>query len=187
MDLITKEHYEGVNYCQKCGTAIELKTDGENKLRAICPACGWTFYRNPVPVVAAIIINDKEEVVMIKRGLPPAQGEWALPSGYMEIYQTPETAVADEMLEETNLHGEVDHFVGYTMGDNPFYHKVISLCFAMNITGGELRAGDDAVDARFVPLSDLIPVAFETQKTFLELEMKRRGLPYKAYCITDNS
>ncbi len=186
MDLITKKHYEGVNFCQRCGTKLELKKDDEGKLRAICPECGWTFYRNPVPVVAAIIINDKDEVVMIKRGLPPAAGEWALPSGYMEIYQTPETAVVDEMLEETGLIGEVDHFVGYVMGDNPFYHKVLSLCFCMRITGGELRAGDDAIDARFVPLSDLIPVAFSTQKEFLEKELERRGLPYKAYCI-DNS
>jgi ADP-ribose pyrophosphatase YjhB (NUDIX family) len=183
MNLLTKEHYEGANYCLRCGTALELKDDAEGKLRAVCPKCEWTFYRNPVPVVAAVIINDKEEVVMIKRKFPPRAGEWALPSGYLEIYQTPEEGVVEEMLEETGLIGEVDHFIGYTIGENPFYIKVLSLCFAMRIKGGELRAGDDAIDARFVPLSDLIPVAFETQKKFLEIEMERRGLPYQAYSL----
>lgn len=171
---LEEQRYKDVNYCLKCGHKLEIVTDREGKIRPECPACGWVFYKNPIPVVCCVIINDKDEVVLIKRKFEPSAGKWAFPSGYMEIYQTPETAAIAEMKEETGLDGEVIRLIGYKMSPNPFYEKVVAFGFLMKVVGGELKAGDDAVDARLVPLKDIKELPFISQNYFLNLELEKR-------------
>lgn len=171
---LLEERYKDINYCVKCGHKVEIVIDREGKSRPTCPACGWIFYKNPVPVVCCLIFNDKDEVVLIKRKFEPSAGKWAFPSGYLEIDQTPEIAAVTEMKEETNLDGEVVHLIGYKMSPNPFYEKVVSFGFLMKITGGELKAGDDAEDARFISLNDIKSLPFLSQNYYLNLELERR-------------
>ena len=173
MTLI-EERYKGINYCVKCGHKLEIVTDREGKIRPECPACGWIFYKNPIPVVCCLIINDKDEVVLIKRKFEPSAGKWAFPSGYMEIDQTPESAAIAEMREETNLDGEVVQLLGHKMSPNPFYEKVVSFGFLMKVVGGELKAGDDAEEARYVPLNEIVELPFISQNYYLNLELERR-------------
>ena len=50
-------------YCTHCGTALAWITqleDGGDKARLRCPACGWTHWNNPTPVLAAIVEVDRK-------------------------------------------------------------------------------------------------------------------------------
>ena len=50
-------NYE-TRHCAHCGTALQpitLAEDGGDKERLRCPACGWTHWNNPTPVLAAIV------------------------------------------------------------------------------------------------------------------------------------
>ena len=152
---IKKESYENVNFCLQCGNKMELTSDREEKVRPQCTNCNWTFYKNPIPASACVIINDKKEIVIIKRKYEPNAGGWALPSGYVEIDQNPAECAVDEMKEETGLDGEVIVQLGYDTEFSPIYEKVISFGFLMKIIGGELQAGDDAVEARYVSFDEL--------------------------------
>lgn len=171
---IDEKSYKGVNYCLRCGSGLEFVKDNEDKLRKKCGNCGWTYYKNPIPAVACVIFNEKGEVLIIKRLVEPQTGKWALPSGYVEIDQSPEQAAADEMEEETGLKGQVKEFLGYYDGTSPIYEKVLSLGFLMEITGGKLEAGDDAGEAKFVSLGDLPELAFSAHEHFIEI-IKRRS------------
>ena len=45
-------------YCTHCATAlapIVVIEDSGEKERLRCPACGWTHWNNPTPVLAAIV------------------------------------------------------------------------------------------------------------------------------------
>jgi len=47
-----------VRYCPACATPLALRSeveDGGPKERMRCPACGWTHWNNPVPVLAAVV------------------------------------------------------------------------------------------------------------------------------------
>ncbi len=165
---INAETYNGVKYCQQCGNRLKLQDDHEEKLRPRCASCGFTYYKNPIPASACVILNEENQVVIIKRKFAPNAGGWALPSGYVEIDQTPESCAADEMKEETGLIGEADQFLGYYTDFSPIYEKVISFGFLMKVTGGELRAGDDALEARYVDWDDLPEICFPSHKYFLE-------------------
>jgi len=157
---ITKKLYKNIHYCIRCGTKILIKNDNENKIRPICPNCNWIYYLNPIPVVACVILNQKKQLLIIKRRFEPSPDSWALPSGYIEINQTPQEAAIAEMSEETNLLGKKKEFLGHFVGYSPIYHRVIAFGYLMKILSGDPRAGDDAKDLKFVNLDqkfDFIP------------------------------
>jgi len=162
--------YKDVHFCQRCATPLVIQRDHEGKTRAVCPQCGFVLYRNPIPAVAILVMNDRDELLLVKRKFEPAAGSWALPSGYMEIDQSPEQNAHSELLEETGLRGEIMHFVAWYYGFSPIYYRVLSLCFRIQITGGSLQAGDDAEDARFFALDCLPPIAFAAHRSFIEQE-----------------
>ncbi len=163
-----ENRYKGVNFCLRCGARLEITADRENKIRPRCPECNWTFYKNPIPASACVILNENNELVVIKRKFAPNPGEWALPSGYIEIDQKPEEAAVDEMYEETNLLGKVIKSLGYLTEYSPIYEKVISFGFLMQIEGGTLQAGDDAAEARYVSLDEIPDIAFPSHRFFIE-------------------
>jgi len=166
---INKLSYKDVNYCLRCGGIMDLKNDREGKLRAICSSCNWTYYKNPIPAVACVILNKDNEILIIKRLVEPQPNKWALPSGYVEINQSPEQAAVDEMLEETGLKGGVKQFLGFFDGFSPIYEKVLSLGFWMDIRGGKLQAGDDAGEAKFLAIDKLPVLAFEAHTHFVSI------------------
>ncbi|MCB5267291.1 MAG: NUDIX hydrolase [Candidatus Cloacimonetes bacterium] len=168
-ELMTKL-YSDVSYCQRCGGKMKLNVDYENKIRSVCDACGFVLYRNPIPAVAMVVLNDKHELLLVLRKYEPRAGMWALPSGYAEIFMSPEQNAIAELSEETGLIGEIDHRIDWFYGFSPIYYRVISLGFRMKVTGGELLAGDDAADARFFPLDALPEIAFAAHRHFINLE-----------------
>jgi len=52
--------------------------------------------------VAAIITNEKKEVLLLEHVLRPASG-WGIPGGFMEYGEQPEDAVCRELREETGV------------------------------------------------------------------------------------
>ncbi len=178
MSNLTKETYKNVNYCLRCGAELSIQFDKEGKLRPRCENCGWVFYKNPVPAVACVVFNEKNELLIIKRKVEPQAGKWALPSGYLEIYQHPREAAAAELEEETGLQGKVELFLDYYNGFSPLYEKVLSLGFLLDIIGGKLQAGDDAAEAVFRPIDKLPEIAFKAHRYFIQLALeilKKRG------------
>lgn len=163
----TFERYKDVNYCLRCANPLVIKTDREDKIRPQCPACGWTYYKNPVPAVAIVMINSANELLLVKRKFEPAAGAWALPSGYMEVNLSPEENALEELLEETGLLGEIRRCIGWYYGNSPIYEKVLSIGFRIDLRGGSLEAGDDAEEAAFVPLDALPPIAFASHRDFI--------------------
>jgi len=95
-----------------------------------------------IPCVGAVIKDRDGRLLLIKRGHEPGAGLWSLPGGRIEPGETHQQAVAREVLEETGLRVEAGAVI-----DVSDYLAVV--------TGGELAAGDDAADARWVTAADL--------------------------------
>ncbi len=159
-----------IKFCQNCGSPVQAALDAEGKKRMICPACGRVHYKNPIPAVAIFVQNGDGEILLVKRKFLPQAGKWALPSGYMEIFMSPEDNAIAELREETGFEGEIERFIGWYFGYSPIYERVLSLGFRLRVTGGTLQAGDDAADAKFFPLDELPPIAFAAHRKFIHLE-----------------
>lgn len=98
------------NFCPSCATPLQLLSrleDGGPKVRLRCPACDWTHWNNPTPVLAAIIeLADREGQVLLARNAAWPGKMFALITGFMEEGESPQEGIAREVLEETSL--EVD-------------------------------------------------------------------------------
>jgi ADP-ribose pyrophosphatase YjhB (NUDIX family)/GNAT superfamily N-acetyltransferase len=147
----------------------------EGRDREVCPACGFIFYRNPVPAVGVVVALD-ERVVLIRRRYEPRAGYWALPAGYMELGESTEEAAIRECHEETGLLVQIDHLLGvYSFGAGEQSGLVI--IYAATAAGGTLQANDDATEAGTFPLDALpAPFAFRTHLQALDRWRRERRL-----------
>jgi len=92
-----------MKFCSECGSAVTLQSvSGDDRQRFVCAGCGKTHYQNP-NVLVAVYVCSGTEVLWIRRGIKPAIGKWAMPGGYMENNETPESAASRELREETGL------------------------------------------------------------------------------------
>lgn len=102
-----------------------------------------------------IIVLRGEDVLLIKRGKPPAQNAWSLPGGGQELGETAEEAARRELLEETRLTvGKltlIAHVDSIHRDERDFvqWHYTI-LDFAAQYSGGEAIAGDDVIGIAWV-------------------------------------
>jgi ADP-ribose pyrophosphatase YjhB (NUDIX family) len=92
---------------------------------------------------------------MIKRGHEPGAGLWSIPGGRIEPGETDAEAVIREMIEETGLVVDVGRLIGRVRRPGLNGAVIDIRDYAATVTGGALRAGDDAADARWVAPADL--------------------------------
>ncbi len=176
---------EEPKYCPRCGARLEKRMFGD-RIRHVCPKCGYVFYLNPI-VAAGALVEVDGKVALVRRGVEPGKGLWALPSGYVEADETAEEAAARETREEIGLEIEIENLLGvYSFGSPGELHGVLIL-YAARKTGGKLRAGDDAQDARLFAPHELPmdEIAFETSKMALREWLRARMMVYKPATETE--
>ncbi len=112
---------------------------------------------HPTPGAGAVIIDD-DRMLLIRRARGAYVGHWAVPGGRQRRGETMRAAAACEVLEETGLIVEVGDpvWVGDILdeADPPEYHYTV-VDFFGTVVGGDLRAGDDAAEARWVPVNEV--------------------------------
>ena len=127
--------------------------------------------RAPIVAVGAVIWNSKREVLLVRRLRPPRVDEWSIPGGKIEWGETVEAALKREVREETGLTVKilglievVDSLIPGPSG--ALLHHHVLLDFTARRISGKLRAGDDAREARWVPVTALgnYPMWAETRR-----------------------
>lgn len=147
-------------YCPNCATSLQKKLS-DNKIRKYCPACHYVHYVNPLPASVAIgELNGK--ILLIKRALPPGQGLWTFPSGFIEAGESPEEACLRELAEETGMRGKVTGLINVYHEYSKMYGDVLNIAFAVKLTDGIPQAGDDAAAVRLVDASEVRDPGFRT-------------------------
>ena len=105
-----------VTFCTNCATRLESiasEEDGGVRTRLRCPACGWTHWNNPTPVLAAVIeCVDREGQILLARNAAWPGKFYGLVTGFMEAGETPEEGIAREVGEETSLTVESLSLIG---------------------------------------------------------------------------
>jgi len=146
-------------YCPLCASTLgEEFIEGRD--RQICPECGWINYRNPLPVVACLVRNPAGDLLLIKRGIEPCIGCWALPGGFIETDETIAEAGVRELREETGLSGSAGRLVDVCAQNSSKYGPILIAGMEFIVEGGEITVGDDAADAAFFPAAALPEIPF---------------------------
>ncbi|WP_369359587.1 NUDIX domain-containing protein [Streptomyces sp. cg2] len=104
-------------------------------------------------------------VLLIERGWPPYQGHWALPGGHVDPGETSRTAAARELEEETGVQVDASDLRQIGVFDRPDRDprgRYITAAYLAAVPADTpIAAGDDARSARWWPLEDLPPLAFD--------------------------
>ena len=114
----------------------------------------------PVPAVGVVCLRG-DEVLLIRRGKPPLAGSWSLPGGRIERGERAAAAALRELHEETGVTAELMGLIDVVdglfpasgPGDEDRHYVLVD--YAARWLAGEPVAGDDAADARFVPIRDI--------------------------------
>ena len=107
---------QGMRFCPSCATPLALLTENEDggpKERLRCPACRWTHWNNPTPVLAAVVeCADRDGQILLARNAAWPGRRFALITGFMEAGETPQGGIAREVAEETALLVEASSLIG---------------------------------------------------------------------------
>jgi ADP-ribose pyrophosphatase YjhB (NUDIX family) len=109
--------------------------------------------------VGAVVLKDGH-VLLVRRNRPPAEGKWSIPGGLVNLGETTEAAAVREVAEECGLTvrlyglaGVVERIIADSDGRTRYHYVLID--YVATPESGELRAGSDAADARWVPIGEL--------------------------------
>ncbi len=106
-------------------------------------------------VAVGAIVRRSDELLLVRRGRPPAVGEWSVPGGRVEPGELLMEAVVRELHEETGLRGVCGPLVGWVERISEDHHFVI-LDFEATVIGDfEPTAGTDAAEARWWPVTEV--------------------------------
>ncbi|MEM9069969.1 MAG: NUDIX domain-containing protein [Myxococcota bacterium] len=135
-------------------------------------------YPRPALTVDQVVFglnDDGLAVLLVQRDVPPFEGEWALPGGFVRVGESLEEAARRELAEETGLEGVYLEQL-YSFGEpsrDPREHVVSVAYYALvNIRDHRVRAATDARDAQWYPVHETPSLAFDHQ-TILETGLER--------------
>lgn len=110
--------------------------------------------------IGAVVLRG-EEVLLVRRGRPPRQGEWSLPGGGQRLGETAEACARREVAEEAGVEvgplrllAVVDAITPGDPGRGPRFHYTI-IDYAASWVSGTARAGGDVTAVAWAPLDDL--------------------------------
>lgn len=94
-------------------------------------------------------------LLLIRRARPPSAGRWSIPGGRCRPGESTAAACVREVAEETGLEVHIVRRAGRVKraGPNGVGYDIED--FVCSVDGGELRAGDDASEARWVSRAEL--------------------------------
>jgi NAD+ diphosphatase len=132
-------------FCPQCATPLAWLAqmeDGGEKQRLRCPACAWTHWNNPTPVLAAVV--EYQGRILLARNAAWTNKMYALITGFMEAGETPREGIAREIAEETSLQARSLDLIG--VYDFQRMNQVIIAYHAE--CEGEVKLSPELVDYR---------------------------------------
>lgn len=125
--------------------------------------------------VGVIVIKDNK-LLLIKRGVAPSKGLWAIPGGSVELGETLQETAEREIMEETGLTiraGKPVYVFDFIERDDAgrirFHFTVVDIM--ADYISGTLNAADDALEARWVSHEELMNLSITPSTSKLLKEM----------------
>ena len=140
-------------FCPQCATPLKMVTqleDGGEKARLRCPACGYTHWNNPTPVLAAVVELNGQ--ILLARNAAWSGRMFALITGFMEAGETPQGGIAREIKEETNLDASALNLIG--VYDFQRMNQIIVAYHA--VCTGEVKLSPELVEYKLYDPADVM-------------------------------
>lgn len=154
-------------FCPVCGSPnFEINNIKSKK----CKDCGFSYYLNASSATVALIVNEKNELLVVRRKNDPGKDMLDMPGGFVDMDETGEEAMAREVKEETGLEAtEVSYQFSYpnTYLYSGFLVHTLDMFFKVKVKDlSHIEAMDDAAAYYWIPFSeiDIDKFAFDSIK-----------------------
>ncbi len=158
-------------FCSQCGTLL-IKAEISGRMRQKCSAsgCGFVFWDNPTPVVAAIVEHAGKVILTRNKGWP--ENWFGIVAGFLEKGETPEQGALREVKEELGLEGEIARYVGHYA-----FEQRNQIIFAFHVRAwGEIVLGDELEAIQSVAPETIRPWKLGTGPALSDwLESRKKG------------
>ena len=155
-----------IKFCPRCASEV-VHVDKFDRVRPVCPQCGWIYFQDP-KVASAVLIEQDGRVLLVRRANEPFRGLWTLPAGFVNGGEDPAEAGARECLEETGLNVRVTHVLDVIAGREHERGADFIIVYHAEVISGELAPADDSDAVEWFARDALPPLAFKaTQKILL--------------------
>jgi mutator protein MutT len=163
-----KEHFR---YCPRCAVP-GFEQVQPNCFR--CNACSFELFRNPAIAVGALVMNDRREVLFVRRAKEPSLGKLGVPGGFVDFSESAEEALVREVREEVGISIKAPEFIASF--PNQYLYKdvnyhVVDLYFLVR---GEFQVNSheeaEISAVEWIPLAQLAPgeLAFPSLRKAIE-------------------
>lgn len=155
------------------GPTVWTVPEGDDRQRLTCLDCGFIHYDNP-KVIAGLVATWEDRYLICRRAIPPREGFWTVPAGFLELNETTEEGACREAWEEACVRAEVTGLIG--LYEIPRISQLYVI-HAGRLTAPDHAPGPESLDTRLVTW-DEIPwdeLAFPSVRW--ALERHRAGLP----------
>ncbi|MCK4463661.1 MAG: NUDIX hydrolase [Candidatus Omnitrophica bacterium] len=155
-------------FCPLCRYYLRKKrVDGHKRL--VCQKCGWIYYGNPLPVAVCVVKHREDKMLIARRNLKPGINKWALPGGFVESGESPETACLRELEEETGLKGKIKGLIGVYIQKSRYYGSLLVIGYEVSVSKYNLSLNSELRDARFFSRKDLPVIPFSSHRRIIEV------------------
>jgi len=165
-------------FCPRCAAPGHFNSE-RNSFK--CESCGFQFFLNSAAAVAALIFNEKDELLIARRGIEPSIGMLDLPGGFVDPGESVESALMREIKEELNLVPSSIAFYGSFPNKylfSGFMVNTVDMVFTCAVdTLADIKCMDDVAGIEFIKPEklNLDLVAFESAKNILNQLINERN------------
>jgi len=156
------------HFCVNCGAPLALQTI-EGRQVEVCPNDGYVLWRDP-KVAAAVVVEAEGGIVLGRRAIEPAYGEWCLPGGFVNDDEDPAAAAVRECREEINAEIELTGLLGVYHVAKTTAPSMVGIAYRARLLEGEsISAGPEMLEVRVFRPDGLPPIAFPSHREVLAL------------------
>lgn len=120
------------------------------------------FPNAPIAGVGAVVLDDDQRILLVRRGQEPLLGEWSIPGGALELGERLEEGVRREVREETGLEvtpeeivAVFDHISHANDDSSRVRFHYVLVDYRCRVTGGTLHSATDVTEARWAAWAEL--------------------------------
>jgi mutator protein MutT len=159
-------------HCTVCGKEGFAINNVKSKR---CEGCGFVLYFNAISATVAVIMNEKDEILVARRAKEPAKGTLDLPGGFADSMETAEEAVTREVLEESGLRVTETKYL-FSLPNKYLYsgfeEHTLDMFFLCRVESGNCPIADDDVEElAWMSLDDIRPELFGLQSIRRGIEL----------------
>jgi 8-oxo-dGTP pyrophosphatase MutT (NUDIX family) len=139
-------------------------------------------YSHTMVGVGALVINDKNEVLVVSERNALIPGSWKLPGGYLERDENLEDAAIREVFEETHIETSLESLVSIRHAHGAgFGCSDLYLVFALKPLSTEIKKCDREIsECKWMPIDEYLahPNVHQTNRSFVQqyLYNKQNGI-----------